>query len=289
MPIFFINTFLFALAAFLIDSLQDFGKFSPGALLMLYAVYLLYFAVFCNLTLIVSALSKNSSIALVILLGIWMLSCLGAPKAAANFADALYPYPSRQEFLAEVNKDKEKGLNGHNPWSKEAQQLEKEVLKKYKVDSLSQLPFNFDGYLMQKGEEHEAEIFFKHYALLKAQYQNQSTIYRALAWVSPFLPTRFLSMAIAHTDYQAHWNFADAAEKYRVALQKALNDNFAENSKYGDWEYQADKSLWKSIPKFSYEPPSLGFILQENLSNLIVLLFWLGVSFAGLYFISQKL
>ncbi|NJL76509.1 MAG: DUF3526 domain-containing protein [Saprospiraceae bacterium] len=192
-------------------------------------------------------------------------------------------------MLSNITEDKQKGIDGHNPWNKEAKLLEAAVLKEYGVDSVQQLPFNFDAYRMQKGEEHEAEIYFKHYALLKQTYEQQSQTYKMAAALSPFLPTRFLSMAIARTDYQAHWDFADAAEKYRINMQAALNDNFAKNSTYGDWDYKADKSLWTSIPDFSYTPITMGEILERNSSNIVILFSWLFISFVGLWLAARKI
>jgi len=203
-------------------------------------------------------------------------------------ANALHPYPSRQEFNSRITEDIKKGLDGHNPWSEQARIFEKETLEKYGVDSLNQLPFNFDGYRMQKGEEHEAEVYFKHYKLLREQYRNQENVYRATAVLSPFLPARFLSMAIARTDYAAHWNFTDAAEKYRIDMMNALNMDFAENSVYGDWAYKADRELWKEIPDFSYSPPSLGSTLADNWSNAGVLFGWFLFSFFGVYITAKK-
>jgi len=288
LPILLITAGLFVLAALLLGNLDDFGEFNLGALLLMFFVYLVYYAIFTNLTLLVSALSPQSGIALVSLLGLWIVVCLATPKAASNLADSLHPYPTRQAFAADIEADKKSGLDGHNPWSKAAKEFERETLEKYGVDSISQLPFNFDGYRMQKGEEHEAEVYFKHYALMKEKYQQQTQVYQASALLSPFLPTRFLSMAIARTDYQTHWDFADAAEKYRLELQKALNMNFAENSEYGDWAYKADKSLWKNIPDFSYTPPSYAEVIQRNWSNLAVLILWLLVSFIGLKYAVGK-
>ena len=252
-------------------------------------VYLIYYGVFANLTLIVSAWTKSGGLALVLLLSLWIITCLAAPKAASNFADALYPYPTRQEFMASVTQDQQKGLDGHNPWNEEAKRLEKETLNKYGVDSLHQLPFNFDGYRMQKGEEHEAEVYFKHYQLLKAQFQQQSRFYSLSAAASPYLPARFLSMAIARTDYGLHWDFADAAERYRLKMMEALNMDFADNSAYGNWAYKADQALWEGIPDFSYTPPSLGQIALSHLSNFLLLITWLAVSFLGLFWITRRI
>lgn len=281
----------FVLSAVLLAFIKDFGQFNVGALVLLLLVYLIYYAIFTSLTLTVSALSKNSGIALVTMLAVWIVSVLGMPKVASNLADGLYPYPTRQSFEASVNEDKKKGLNGHEPWSDEAKKLEKAVLVEYKVDSVQHLPFNFDGYLMQKGEEHDAEIFFKHYALLQERFQKQTNVYRWSALLSPFLPARFLSMGIARTDYQTHWNFADAAEKYRLAMMDKLNMNFANNTKYSDeaWDWKADPALWKDVPEFNYEPPTYATVLQQNVSNLLILLGWLAASFIGLIFFTKRI
>ncbi len=289
LPIFLLTAGLFIIAAVLLGNLQDFGQFNLAALLLMFVVYLVYYAIFVNLTLIVSAISRHSGISLVSLLLVWIVVCLAMPKASSNLADAAFPYPSRQAFASAIDEDKKLGLDGHNPWNQAAKEFERETLEKYGVDSLHKLPFNFDGYRMQKGEEHEAEVYFKHYALLKETHQQQTKVYQAATVLSPFLPTRFLSMALARTDYRTHWDFADAAEKYRLKMQEALNMDFAENSSYGNWAYRADKSLWKNIPDFSYTPPSYGTVLQRNSGNLVALAVWMFVSFFGLRYFTGKI
>lgn len=288
LPVLIISTVLFVITALLLSGIHDFGRLNYGALTLMFLVYLVYYAIFINISLIVSAASKQSGISLVSLLAIWIIICLGAPKASSNLADTLHPYPSRQAFAAAIDKDKKTGLDGHNPWSQAAKDFERKTLEEYGVDSLNQLPFNFDGYRMQKGEEHEAEVYSKHSAELKNINLKQTKVYQTSALLSPYLPTRFLSMALARTDYNSHWDFADAAEVYRLKLMEALNMNFAENSSYGDWSYKADKSLWQDIPDFNYVPPSYGQILNRNWSNFLVLGLWLLVSFAGLKFLSLK-
>lgn len=288
-PIVVITTILFIIAGLILSNLDDFGVFSWTSLLTMFLVYIVYYAIFTNLVLIISAKAKKSGIALVLSLTAWILTCLAVPKAASNFAESKHPYPTRQEFAANVLKDKKEGLDGHNPWSKEAKIFEQQVLKEYGVDSVHKLPFNFDGYRMQKGEEHQAEIYSKHYNYLKEQYTKQSNIYKSLAVLSPYLPTRFLSMAVANTDYNTHWDFADAAENYRINTQKFLNDNFAENSEYGNWSYQADASFWKELPAFDYQPETLGDTLSKNMSNLLILGGWFTVSFGLLLFITKKI
>lgn len=289
LPIFMITASLFLIAGILLGNLEDFGVFNWTSLWVMFLVYVAYYSVFINIVLLISSSTKKSGISLVVSLSLWILACLAAPKAASNIAESQYPYPSRQEFAANVLKDKKEGLDGHNPWSKEAKLLEEQVLREYGADSLHQLPFNFDAYRMQKGEEHEAEVYFKHYNYLKEQYSNQSKVYRGLAAISPFLPTRFLSMAIAHTDYDTHWDFADAAEDYRIATQKFLNDNFKDNSSFGEWSYRADAETWKELPAFDYDPPKLEAIISRNTSNISVLGIWLLASFGLLFFNTKKI
>lgn len=288
-PVLVITAILFLLAGVILGNLEDFGVFNWTSLLMMFLVYIAYYIVFINIVLLISSLVKKSGIALVVSLCVWILACLAAPKAASNIAESKHPYPTRQEFAANILKDKKEGLDGHNPWNKEAKLLEQQVLKEYGVDSLHQLPFNFDGYRMQKGEEHQAEVYFKHYNYLKEQYSNQSRVYQGLAAISPYLPTRFLSMAVASTDYETHWDFADAAEAYRIATQKFLNDHFKDNSSYGEWGYRASAETWQELPAFDYEPPELKTVITRNTSNISVLGIWLLVSFGLLFFNTKKI
>jgi len=289
LPVLAITTSLLLLAGIVLSNLPDYGVFQWSSLVAMGLVYLLYYAVFTNLVLWVSHWAKRSGISLVVSLSLWIVACLAAPKAASNIAEARHPYPTRQEFAANVLKDKEAGLDGHNPWNKEAKLLEEQVLAEHGVDSLHQLPFNFNAYRMQKGEEHEAEVYFKQYNYLKEQYQKQSGTYRSLALLSPFLPARFLSMGIAHTDYATHWDFSDAAENYRIATQKFLNDNTAQNTKYGERGYKASADFWKQLPAFDYDPPGLDKVLENNSSNLMILGMWTVLSFILLFISTKKI
>ncbi|MEO0571131.1 MAG: DUF3526 domain-containing protein [Bacteroidota bacterium] len=288
-PILLISATLFLLSGVILGNLEDFGVFNWNSLGVMFLVYMVYYMVFINIVLLISSLAKKSGISLVISLSVWILACLAAPKAASNMAESKHPYPTRQEFAANVLKDKKEGVDGHNPWSKEAKLLEQQVLKEYGVDSLHQLPFNFSAYRMQKGEEHEAEVYFKHYNYLKEQYSNQSKVYKSLAAISPYLPTRFLSMALAHTDYHTHWDFADAAESYRIATQKFLNGNTAQNTKYGERGYKASADFWKELPAFDYDPPELKVVLDRNVSNMATLGIWLFASFGLLSFTTKTI
>lgn len=282
-PIALLTTAMFILAALFIQ------EFDWKFLATMWLVYLAYFAIVNSITLVISSFTFNSGISLVSLLAIWIVSCLAIPKIASSYTNEKHPYPTRQEFDAAVAEDKRKGLDGHDPWNEASKKLEQETLQAYQVNKLEDLPFNFDAFRMQKGEEHDAEIYFKHNEKLKEVHQEQTAVYQNLAFLSPFLPTRFISMALANTDYSTHWDFADEAEKHRVKMQRILNDNFAENSKLGEWGYQADASLLAEVPDFNFESPDFAEVIEANQSNLFILSAWLLASFGLLFFASTRI
>jgi len=288
LPILLLTTLLFVLSGVVLSSIEGYTSFSWLSLGLLLLVYLFYYIVFINIVLFISIQVKKSSVSLVVSLGVWIISCLVAPKVASNFAESKYPYPTHQEFATIISDAKKEGLDGHNPWSEASKQLEKEVLLEYGVDSLKQLPFNFIAYRMQKGEEYQASIYKKHYAVLKTQFQKQVATYNTLSVISPFLSARFLSMGIAHTDYQSHWDFADAAETYRIETQKFLNDNYANNTTYMERGYLAKSDTWKNLPTFKYEAVSLATVLKQQKMSILILLAWVLFTTSLLFIFNRK-
>lgn len=142
---------------------------------------------------------------------------------------------------------------------------------------------------MQKGEEHESEVYRKHYQKLRQQFANQASTYRALSVLSPFLPTRFLSMGIARTDYYTHWDFEDKVEDYRLSKVQFLNEYFAKNSKYGDWGFEADAKLWEKLPEFTYQYQPFSEVLRQQKSSLFILGGWLLFTFFLLFNVKNKI
>lgn len=286
-PTLVIATVLFVVATVALTSLNDFGLFEWKEIFALYFVYLLYYLIFTNVVLFISSKVKKSGIALVINLVFWVLACFVAPKVASNLADAKYPYPSHQEFNEQIANESKQGLDGHNPWNEESQKLRVQILKEYKVDSVHKLPFNFNAYLMQKGEEYQAQVYAKHYALLKEKAKKQGGVYKSLSAISPFLPTRFLSMAIANTDYESHWAFTEAAEEYRVAVQRFLNGTTEKNAKYNE-RYVAPADTWSKLEEFNYESPTFSEVYKQNTSVFFVLVIWFVLTAALLFFTNKK-
>lgn len=288
-PIFILTIVIFLVMGIVLSSLNDFAYFSWKSLSLLFTTYILYYMIVTTITVLISMLSKSSGISLVSCLAVWILFSFITPKIATNFANSSHPYPSKSEFNAYIAEDRQNGLDGHNPWNEAAKNLKEETLKKYKVDSISQLPFNYDAYRMQKGEEHEAKIYEKHYNNLNKISIKQNNVYKNLSFISPFIPVRFFSMDIAHTSDNLHWKFTQAAEKYRIETQKFLNYDFKDNSKTGEWNYKMSADKFKELPKFNFVPPSLSGIIKENTKNILFLVLWLVIPFIGLIITSKKI
>ena len=76
-------------------------------------------------------------------------------------------------FKAAMKEERSKGIDGHNPTDKRREQLKNKYLTEYKVDSLQQLPINFDGIVMQEDEEYGNLVWDKHFGNNYNILQNQ--------------------------------------------------------------------------------------------------------------------
>ncbi|MEM6845707.1 MAG: DUF3526 domain-containing protein [Bacteroidota bacterium] len=254
----------------------------------LFLIYLLYFMAYISLIVMVSGKAKTSGSSLTILLAIWIVVTLIIPKVSTNLSSTLYPFPSLQTFIDNIIEDQRIGLNGHNFWNEAAQEFEKEVLEKYGVSTIEELPVEYSGLLLAEGEKYESEVYTKHFDLLQEQYRKQQSIYRVCGILSPMLPARFVSMALARTDYSFLWHFEDEAEKYRVELNTALNMNIAENAKGID-HYKADASLWSSIPKFNYQWQSSEELISNHQVEYFISIGWAVLSFLMMLLMSRNI
>jgi ABC-2 type transport system permease protein len=253
-----------------------------------FGVYLMYFIVFINLILLVSTKARSSGLSLTVSLAIWILITLIIPKLSTNLAGRLHPFPTLQTFGDNIVMDQQDGLNGHNFWNGAAEDFRKKTLEEYGVETVEELPIAFSGLLLAEGEKYESEVYTKHFDLLRDQYEKQRNVYRNAGILSPFLPVRFASMALARTDYGFQWHFEDEAEKYRVELNTALNMNIAQNAK-GVEGYKADASLWSNVPKFNYEWQPPYRILTDHTIEYAILFLWALGSFAIMLLFSNKI
>ena len=246
-------------------------------LFLLALVYLLYFGIVIGVALIVSMQASSSRLALVILLACWIGNGLIVPRLAADLSERLYPTPDAEAFQSEIEHEMKDGVDGHNPASARTEELKQQILKQYGVTRMEDLPINFTGLALQAGEEFGNRVYDRRYAELWALYDRQNRVHRWLTIFAPLNALRPLSAGLAGTDFAAHRHFALAAEQYRRALNKQMNETLAYNSRSDGFAYKADQALWQNTPKFEYAAPSVGFTLRQQAWPLGLLLAWFAI------------
>jgi ABC-2 type transport system permease protein len=225
-------------------------------------------------SLAVSARASSSRVALLVLLAFWALNSLVAPRALSDVARRVHPTPSAFAFVAALDADIKRGIDGHNPDAR-SESLKQSLLAKYGVTTVDSLPINFDAVRMQQSEEDANLVFDRHYGALYDTYRRQNTVHQLGALVAPLLAVRSLSMGLAGTDVEHHRSFATSAEQYRRMLIKKMNGNMAENSRSGDFSYKADPAVWRDVPPFEYDAPPLAQAMAMHTPSALLLSAWL--------------
>ncbi|MEM6299878.1 MAG: DUF3526 domain-containing protein [Bacteroidota bacterium] len=246
-----------------------------GRTALFFLSYGLYYFTLTALTVYLSARLKNTRLALTSMLGIWIVWTIFLPNIMMSSVEKWHELPSREEFQAAMKEDRSKGLDGHNPSDERANALKDSVLKAYDVDSLSQLPINFDGIRMQADENYGNKVWDKHFGNLREVLATQKQSYQLSGILNPFISLQNASMGFAGNDNLHHQEFLVQVENYRRVFIKALNDEHAYGgSKTGDWGAKADNEFFKSVVDFDYQPTSLSVVLPSYLLDVLLLGFW---------------
>lgn len=242
----------------------------PMRAVLLGVVYALYCAVLIAVSLGVSARARSSRLALVVLLSFWFANSVIASRVASDVAAWLHPTPSAVEFRKAMQAD----LDDRTELQARLDRRRQELMRQYNVDTLEALPIAFSGISLQEGEEHANQVYDRHYGRLFDLYERQNRVYQLAGIVAPTLAVRALSMGLAGTDFFHHRDFIDAAEGYRRAMQRILNDDIVRNQKPGQ-VYLAGRALWEQVPPFEYSTPPAGRVLGAYVTSLLVLALWL--------------
>lgn len=274
--------------AYTVFNLQDLNGevISRTALFLL--SYSLYYFIITGLTVFFSARWQNPTIALTSMLGLWILWTIFLPNILMSSVEKWHELPSRNEFKTAMKEDRSKGIDGHNPSDERKKELESGVLKEYGVDSLSQLPINFDGLVMQEDEEYGNKVWDKHFGNLKNVFAQQKQSYQLGGIVNPFISLQNASIGFSGNDNLHHQEFLVQVENYRRVFIKTLNDKHAfGGSKTGDWGWKADNDFFKSVPDFKHQPTALASVFSHYITDVLLLIGWAIVVF-GLMILGTK-
>ena len=239
-------------------------------------VYSLFLAVVSAAITTASVWARTGRSALLLLLALWVTGTVVLPRVTSSAANAVYPLPSRDAFQAGIKDARADGPDGHNPKDAFVQRRRQEVLSEYGVDTVSDLPINFDGVAMQLDEEFANQIWDEHHGKLESRMLRQSQLGSWGAVINPFQSVDHISMTGAGTDLLHDLDFLHQAESYRRMLVGKLNHEHAYGgSKTGDRSFKATPEFFASIAPFDYAAPHLSEVVHHRLKELIALVFWL--------------
>jgi len=244
-------------------------------LMFIIVSYGFYYYIISSVATYFSATLKNNTSALSSILAIWIMWTIFLPKIWGNTVEKIHPLPSRQNFKSNMKEDRSKGIDGHNPRDERREDLKEKILAEYGVDSLKNLPINFDGIVMQKDEEYGDQVWDKHFGSNYKILSKQKFLYQLSGFLNPFASLQSASMGFCGTDMIHHLDFLRKSEDYRRHLIKTLNDAHAYGgSKTGDWGWTVDNDFFKSVEGFKYVTPKIKEKIKYYFIDLSALLFW---------------
>ncbi|MEJ7644724.1 MAG: DUF3526 domain-containing protein [Chryseolinea sp.] len=258
------------------------GGFDFSAAFYVWVIYSMYCLCWSMIGIFISAKIENIGSSISALLLIWMFSTILMPRISANVAENVFGLATNYEFKKHVADDIEKGLDGHDSRSDRAQRVEKELLAQYKVDSVTKLPFNFEGYIMQQSEEYSSKVYDVHFNTIFQALQKQKAVQSWFSFLSPYIAVRNLSMAASNASLESEIDFQQQAEQYRRGFVQDMNNDMMNNSAYGTFDtYRVKSDKYSAIQDLQIENHGLSWSLPHVLIENGMLLLWtVGLSLA---------
>lgn len=259
---------------------QDAGLAEMAGLAAVGAAYALYLFVFCSLTVAVSGLFASARMSLVVLLGFWVLATLLAPRIGAAMAETLEPTASAPAFRAAVTEEAQNGVSGHDPADQRLDGLKAELLARYNVDDVADLPIDFRGVALEFAERNSTETYNRHFERVYATYHRQENLQRACAILSPAIALQAWSRAFARTDFAAHLGYLRGVEDYRYRLIQTLNHEVKQHKPPPGERYQADIATITRAVVYTPRRERPGDVAAAQAPNLAILLAWAALAFS---------
>jgi len=229
---------------------------------------------------VVSAWHRTSRGALMTLVALWFGLWIVLPRALPALAAAIYPVPARAVFDGEVEARVMELGDSHNPDDPVFARLREATLRQYGVSRVEDLPFNYAGLLMAKGEEATTVAFRQHLAELTEIYRRQGRVVEWAGVLSPYVAVRLVSMALAGADVPHQLDFERQAEDYRYRLVQALNglhttevaqaqDRYGAVVNGAPTRARVDAALFDRLPAFTYTAPRAEWALAQQAGGVL--------------------
>ena len=122
-----------------------------------------------------------------------------------------------------MNDDLRKLGDGHNASDPAFTKLRADILAKYGVDKVEDLPVNYRGVVASANEEKLTETLNEYAEKRFAREAAQASHLSAYSWLSPYLAISGASRHFAGTDLATHHRFLREAEELRYEFVQGLN------------------------------------------------------------------
>ncbi|MDC8831960.1 ABC transporter permease [Alteromonas gilva] len=261
--------------------------------------YLLYLSIWCGVVLLASTLSPSNSSSFSTLIALWILLCLMVPRIAANTASVMVNSPGKLETdFAVLHKLRQMG-DGHNAGDPAFKALKDNLLAKYDVDKVEDLPVNFKGIVAQQSEAQLTQVLNEFAEQQMQREKAQSDIARRFGWLSPVLAIQTASMKLAGTDLENYHRFLREAEAVRFDFVQSLNKLHAEglsyaadSNKYSSHEAKKKATVsaenWHILNDFRFTGLAAKQRVAQSLASLLQLLLSLIVVVGTILFAGKR-
>ena len=247
------------------------------------AALVLHTLAWLGLTTWISARARTAATACAALVSCWLLGTVLVPRLAAVVAEARHPLPDKSSFAAAVAAETKAQGDAHDPNDPHFARFRAETLARYGVTRIEELPVNYGGLVMAKGEEVSAQTFARHFAALGATMEAQAAVINRASVATPFLAFRALSAAAAGTDLRAQLRFQSEAETYRFDFVQRLNALHRDAVRFeNDRDQKLAADHWKRFPDFRADPLPLREALAGTGLAWSALALWAALPLAAL-------
>ncbi len=285
-----------AMIGFVLISGQP-GAFA-GPMAVIALAYAAYLGLWVAAITLVSMLVRRRRDALLALLAIWAVTVVLLPRVAPDIAAQAYPLSNRLQTDVAIARDLRQMGDSHDPDDPHFAQFKTDVLKRYGVSRVEDLPINYKGLLALEGEAMTSRLFDRYAARDFAAQASQNGVVAGIGLFSPTIALRQASMAAAGTDFAGHRRFLEQAERYRYDLVQRLNRLQAEAVRYADdtaKDAGADRRKriaadnWQALPEFAFRQPAAGTLVRASLPGFASLLGWLVLAGVALVVATRRL
>ena len=254
----------------------------------LVGAYALYLAVWSALVLAVSVWVRQRSLALGVLMLVWLMMALVVPRIGINAASAVIDAPGKIESDLFMLAEQRRLGDGHNAADPAFDALRQQVLAQYSAQNVEELPVNWRGVVAGFSEAKLTRLM-NDYAERRMQAEAaQSQIVTWFGLASPTLAVSAASRTLAGTDLATHHRFLRQSEALRFDFVQGLNDLHANALAYADdaarssdpaaeRRTRVNAAAWQLLDTFRFAPDPVDVRAARSALPLALLLGWLAV------------